>query len=251
MKDYNPFSLEGKVILITGASSGIGRATAIECSKMGANLIITGRNESRLKEAFHALEGKSEEHQMIVADLTNEEHLKELVAKITYIDGVVLSAGQSALSPILFTKRAKIDNIFEVNFFSQIEIIKSLIKKKKLSRGSSVVFISSIAGHTNNTPANSIYGASKAALTAFMKYCVIEFSSKQIRFNTINPGMVKTPLIETGNYTDEDIERNIQTYPLKRYGKPTEIAHGAIYLLSDAAAWVTGTSLFIDGGVSV
>lgn len=251
MKDYNPFSLEEKVILITGASSGIGRATAIECSKMGAKLIITGRDESRLKEAFHALEGKTEEHQMIVADLTNKEHLKELIAKITYIDGVVLSAGQSALSPILFTKRDKIDNIFEVNFFSQIDIIKSLIKKKKLSKGSSVILISSIAGHNNTTPGHSIYGTSKAALTAFMKYCVTEFSSKQIRFNTINPGMVTTPLIQKESLSKEDVEKDIQKYPLKRYGKPTEIAHGAIYLLSDAAAWVTGTSLFIDGGVSV
>lgn len=251
MKDYNPFSLKEKVILVTGASSGIGQATAIECSRMGARLIITGRNESRLKETLNSLDGDSHNNQMIIADQTNEDDLKRLIANVSNVDGVVLSAGQSILSPILFTQKDKKNNIFTVNFFSQVEIVKSLIKNKRLNKGASVVFISSIAGQRNTTPGHSAYGTSKAALTSFMKYCVVEFSSKQFRFNTINPGMVSTPLSRKDSLTKEDVEKDIQTYPLKRYGEPEEIAHGAIYLLSDASAWVTGTSLYIDGGVSV
>lgn len=251
MKNYNPFSLKGKAILVTGASSGIGKATAIECSRMGAKLFITGRDEIRLKETFDSLSGESNNHKMIVADLTNEDNIKELAEQISDVDGIVLSAGKSVLNPILFTKIDKFEDIFKINFYSQVETIKILIKKKRLNKSSSVVFISSIAGHSNTTPGHSIYGTSKAALTAFMKYCVAEFSSKQIRFNTINPGMVSTPIINKDNLTKDDIEKDIQRYPLKRYGKPEEIAHGAIYLLSDASAWVTGTSLYIDGGVSV
>ena len=125
-----------------------------------------------------------------------------------------------------------------------------MIKNKKFINNSSVVFISSIGGNTRFTPGNSVYGITKSALTSFMKFCVVEFSPK-IRFNGINPGMINTPLISQGALSEDDKNADMQTNPLKRYGEPEEVAYSAIYLLSDAASWVTGTSLCIDGGISV
>jgi len=250
MSEYNPFSLKGKTILVTGASSGIGRATAIECSKMGAYLIITGRDNDRLKETFNKLYGYEDNHKMFAADLINQEGIEGLVSSIDPINGVVLSAGRGLTLPIKFSKTDKFKEIFEINLFSQVELLRLLIKKKKFINNSSVVFISSIGGNTRFTPGYTIYGTAKSALSSFMKFCVVEFSPK-IRFNCINPGMVNTPLINRGTLTKEDKEADINNYPLKRYGEPEEVAYSAIYLLSDAASWVTGTSLCIDGGISV
>lgn len=250
MSEYNPFSLKGKTILVTGASSGIGKATAIECSKMGAKLIITGRDEDRLSNTFNCLYGSIENHKMIVADLTNRQQIDSLVSQIGDINGGVLSAGRSMTLPIKFATTERFLEIFEINLFSQIELLRLLIKKKKFINNSSVVFISSIGGNTRFSPGNAIYGTAKSALSTFIKYCVVELSPK-IRFNGISPGMINTPLINIGAITEEDKNVDMQAYPLKRYGEPEEVAYSAIYLLSDAASWVTGTSLCIDGGISV
>lgn len=249
MSEYNPFSLKGKTILVTGASSGIGKATAIECSKMGAKLIITGRDKDRLSNTFNCLYGSIENHKMIVADLTNKQQIESLVSQIGDINGAVLSAGRSMTLPIKFATTERFHEIFEINLFSQIELLRLLIKNKKFINNSSVVFISSIGGNSKFSPGNSIYGTTKAALSSFIKFCVVEFSPK-IRFNGINPGMINTPLINRSTLTKEDKDIDISNYPLKRYGEPEEVAYSAIYLLSDAASWVTGTSLCIDGGIS-
>lgn len=244
---YNPFSLEGKTILVTGASSGIGRATAIECSKMGAKCIITGRNAERLQETYNTLEGK--DHQQVIADLIEQENTESLVAQLSPLDGAVFCAGIGGITiPIQFSTREKFDNVFNTNFFSQAELIRILYKKKKLKSSSSIIMIASIGGITSFNVGNGIYGASKAALNAFMKYCASEFANRKIRVNSICPGMVETPLITKGYITDEQYEIYKGKYLLKRFGTPEEIAYGAIYLLSDASAWITGTSLFIDGG---
>lgn len=243
---YNPFSLSGKSILVTGASSGIGRATAVECSKMGAVCIITGRNAERLQETFDALEGTG--HQLLTADLTEQTDIEKLVAQLPPLDGAVLCAGIGMTVPVQFATREKFDKIFNTNFFSQSELIRLLYKKKVLKSGASVVVIASIGGITSFNYGNGIYGASKAALNSYMKYCAFEFAARKIRVNSICPGMVETPLIVRSAITDEQNKQYIAKYPLKRLGTPEEIAYGAIYLLSDASAWVTGTSLFIEGG---
>jgi NAD(P)-dependent dehydrogenase (short-subunit alcohol dehydrogenase family) len=250
MSEYNPFSLKGKTILVTGASSGIGKATAIECSKMGAKLIITGRDKDRLSNTFNCLHDSIENHKMIVADFTNHQQIESLVSEIDGINGAVLSAGRGKTLPIKFATSDKFQELFEVNLFSQVELLRLLIKKKRFLNNSSVVFISSIGGNSKFSPGNSIYGTTKAALSSFIKFCVVEFSPK-IRFNGINPGMINTPLINRSTLTKEDKDIDISNYPLKRYGEPEEVAYSAIYLLSDAASWVTGTSLCIDGGISV
>lgn len=241
--------MKGKSILVTGASSGIGRQTAIECSKAGARLIITGRNESRLKETFDALTGNA--HEMVIADLLKEKELDMLVSETGKIDGVVLCAGKAMTVPVQFSSREKMDDIFNINFFSPVELLRQLYKKKVLLKGSSVVIIDSIGGTICYSPGNSIYGASKAALNSMMRFCAIEFASRQIRVNCICPGMVETPLIHSGMLTQEQLEEDKQKYLLKRYGRPEDVAYACIYLLSEASSWVTGQDLVIDGGITV
>lgn len=242
---YNPFSLENKTILVTGASSGIGRATAIECSKMGAKLIITARNEERLKETLKQLDG--EEHQYIVADLTKQDDIDCLVNNIQSVDGLVNNAGLGSTRPIRFVKQDKLELVFKINTFSCILLVKELLRRKKLKKGGSLVFTSSIASFYN-TPGNSVYAASKAAITSYMRSCAVELAHMKIRSNAVHPGMVETELILSGTLSDDDLKKDMEQYPLKRYGKPEEVAYAIIYFLSDASSWVTGTSLIIDGG---
>lgn len=246
---YNPFSLEGKTVLVTGASSGIGQKTAIECSKLGAKVIVTARNEGRLNETLGQMEG--EDHLLHVADLTCQEQVEDLVAQLNPLDGVVLCAGKGMTLPFPFCTREKYNEIFDVNYFAPVELLRLLVKKKKLVQNSSVVFVSSIGGVESFSLGNGVYGASKAAVNSTMKFCARELAPKKIRVNSVNPGMVNTKLIQGGAITEEQHKLDMEKYPLKRYGEPEDIAWGIIYLLSNASSWVTGHSLFIDGGVTI
>lgn len=244
ISNYNPFSLENKTILVTGASSGIGRATAIECSKLGSHVVITGRNEERLAETFSLLEGKG--HKQIVADLCKQEDIDKLVAETPTLDGLVNNAGQNSLVTINYIGQADLDQVFQINVFAPIVLTKGLLKKKKIQKGGSIVFSSSISASLS-TPANGIYASSKAAIDSFMRTCAVELGGRGIRANAVLPGTIETSL-GIGALPEEMIAKDKERYVLRRYGKPEEIAHAIIYLLSDAAAWVTGTSLVIDGG---
>ena len=245
---YNPFSLVGKTILITGASSGIGRATAIECSKLGATCVITGRNEERLNETLSQIVGEG--HVSIVADISTQEGIDTLVERSPSVDGLVNNAGVSGNKPIKFYKQDDLDRIFQTNAFAPMLLVKGILKNKKINDGGSIVFTSSVAAY-NSSLGNGIYGSSKAALAAYMRYCARELATKKIRANSIHPAMVETPLIHGGSISETDLQNDMAKYPLGRYGKPEEIAQMIIYLLSDASAWVTGTSMLIDGGVTL
>lgn len=245
---YNPYSLVGKTILITGASSGIGRSVAIECSKLGATCVLTARNEQRLQETMSQLAGEG--HQYIIADLSTQEGIDELSANVPVLNGVVNNAGIGYTKPIAFIRQDDLDLVFKTNAFAPILVIRSLLKKKKIAKGASLVFTSSLATLTTSI-GNSVYGSAKAAVTVFMRYCARELADKQIRSNAVHPGMVETQLIHGHSITEEELQADMQKYPLKRYGQPEEIAHMMIYLLSDASAWVTGQSFVIDGGMSI
>lgn len=247
---YNPFSLEGKTILVTGASSGIGRTTAIECSKLGASVIITGRNESRLQNTLNEMSNQ-ERHISILADITTDDGLNHLVNAIDHLGGLVLCAGKGLTLPLQFATREKIDEIFEINFYAPVELLRTLYKKRKLDKEASVVFVASIGGTRSFLPGNGIYGASKSAFNTIMKYSAREYVQRKIRVNSVCPGMVETPFIHRGTLTDEDLKLDMEKYPLKRYGVPTDIALGIVYLLSDASSWMTGQSLVIDGGLTL
>lgn len=249
MSNYNPFSLDGKTILVTGASSGIGQATAIECSKLGAKLVITGRNVERLQQTFELLEGEG--HAQIIAELTRDEDVKHLAEDCPELNGLVLCAGKGLTLPVPFCTKDKCLEMFTVNFFAPFELLRLLYKMKKIAKSGSVVAVSSIGGNDVFSVGNSTYGATKAALSSVLKFCAKEFAGRLIRVNAVHPGMTDTPLIHRGNITEEQYAADAQRYLLKRYGKPEDIAHGITYLLSEASSWVTGHSLVIDGGVSV
>lgn len=243
---YNPFSLQGKTVLVTGASSGIGRQTAVECSKLGARLVITARNEARLQETLSMLEGEG--HIALIADLTDEEDIQRLAEACPKLDGVVQNAGVVKSKPVAFYTLEDLDAVFSANAFAPMLLNRWLLKKKRIAIGCSIVYTSSVDSvHVNL--GNGIYGSSKAALTAYMRYCAKELAAKRIRVNAVHPGMVETKLIHGGALSEEDLKKDAAQYPLGRYGSPAEIAWAIIYFLSDASAWTTGASLFVDGGL--
>jgi NAD(P)-dependent dehydrogenase (short-subunit alcohol dehydrogenase family) len=245
----NPFSLEGKTILITGASSGIGKAVAQECAAAGATCIITARNEERLSATFSNLDGEG--HQYLLADLSNTESIEAIVEQLPKLDGVVSCAGIVETKMLKFTEEDDLLRLFNTNAFSSIRLIRTLVQQKKLKKEASIVIISSISGVKCGYLGGSIYGATKGALEGFTKATALELAPQKIRVNTITPGMVETSLLKDSEIDSELLEADKLKYPLKRYGNPEEIGYSAVYLLSDATKWMTGTSLLIDGGYTL
>ena len=246
---YNPYSLVGKTILITGASSGIGKATAIECTKMGAKVVVTGRNEERLNQTLAELEGEG--HLAIIADLASEEGVSILVNQCPQLDGLVNNAGSTIMVPTQFISRDKLLQVLEVNTISPILLTQRLLKNKILGKGASVVFTDSISGVNIASPGNVLYSTSKAAINGFVKNAALDLSVKNIRVNAVCPGMIDTHILDKGSVTFEDVEADMKKYPLKRYGRPEEVAYAIIYFLSDASGFTTGASLVIDGGFTL
>lgn len=245
---YNPFSLVDKKILVTGASSGIGRSIAVECSKMGATMIITGRSKQRLAETYELLEGSG--HLAIVADLTKNNELNQLVEQLPLINGLVHSAGMNKRMVCQYIKDVDMNNILNVNLIAPILLQKCILKEKKLANQSSIVFLSSQASN-NPTIGNAIYCASKSAIISYSKVLALELASKKIRINCILPGMVWTDLLANTSISEDLYKKNEEKYPLGRYGKPSDVAFLAVYLLSDCSEWMTGSSIAIDGGSSM
>ncbi len=247
----NPFSLEGKTVLITGASSGIGRGIAVECSKMGANVVITGRNKQRLNETYLSLNGNN--HIQIIADLSNNDDLNSLVEQCPQLDGFVSNAGIPKLMIVKFIQKESLEEIMGINTIAPILLTSALIKRKKVIKGGSIVFISSISGVNISTLGESSYSASKGAIHGFVKGAAIDLASQKIRVNSINPGLIQTDILKLAGemFSEEQINDKLKQYPLKRIGQPEDVAYATIYLLSDAASWVTGTSIVIDGGFTL
>jgi len=242
--EYNPFSLQGKTILVTGAAGGIGRATSLECAKLGASLVLTDINEPGLVETLGMLEGEG--HRYLVANLTSQDALDELVAGLPQLDGFVSNAGVTKPTPVKFINKEDMERIMAINTFAPIYLTQRLLKKKKFNQNASLVFTVSVGGVFTTAPGNAMYGASKGALQVFVRNVALE-GAPRIRCNSVNPGMVNTNLAGR-SYSDEDKARDMETYPMKRYGEPRDVALAIVYLLSDASSWVTGHSLIIDGG---
>lgn len=246
---YNPFSLEGKTILITGASSGIGRATALECSKMGATVIALGRNKDRLQETYNQFESKNCLQYLV--ELTNKDEVDSLISVLPKLDGVVNAAGIVATTLFQYATPDKFRNMFDVNFFAPIEFTRLLLKSKLINKGASIVFLSSVDGPISAHIGNSIYCSTKGAISAVARGMAVELASKSVRVNYVMPGQTETPLIYGENITLEQLALDKKKYPLGRYAKPEEIAYGVIYFLSDASSFSTGTGLVIDGGFTI
>lgn len=222
----NPFSLEGKTILVTGASSGIGKATAELCREMGANVVAPG----------HA-----------TLDLNAPDSWADALRDMPVLDGVALCAGVANMNPFTFVSEEEMQRIFQTNCFGPVMLVKTLIKLKKLQKNSSVVFVSSVDGPLMVHAGNSVYSGSKSALVGMARNMAIDLVAKKIRVNCVLPGTTDTPMIRTANATEEDLANTAMQTPMKRFAKPEEIAGGIVYLLSDAAGYVNGTELVIDG----
>ena len=245
MEVFNPFSLKGKTILVTGASSGIGRGIAVTCSKMGAKVIIGGRNESRLLETISLMEGEG--HSMLLGDLTSKDLLTALVSALPKLDGVVHCAGVGQRIPCKLLQEDDVDKVMNVNFKAPILLQSELLQQKKVNKSASIVFIASIASWSASF-GNSVYSASKGAIISYANCLSLELAPRMIRVNCISPAMVWTDLILAEGIDEEKLREDEQKYPLKRYGQPDDIANLAVYMLSDASAWMTGSNVKISGG---
>ena len=255
MAMYNPLSLWGKTILVTGASSGIGQSTAIECSKLGASVIITGRNKDRLEQTYLELDvSQGQHHQMLIADLTDDNSLEQFVKQLPVLDGVSSNAGVlKSQVPVKFIKNEAMQDVFDANLISHVKLARDLHKKKKLNKNASYVFTASTGGVATHVIGNSVYDMTKAAINAFTKSCAVDFSSRGIRCNAVCPGMIMTPMTKPeGTLSQADYEKDIEDhYLLGRYGQPVEVAHVITFLLSDASSFMTGASVMVDGGCSL
>ena len=249
--EQNPFSLTGKTILITGGAGGIGSATANLCVQLGARVILTDIREDALTATLAALNESQtgEPHLCFTADLTDANQLAALVDFCPQIDGLVCNAGVMKLTLTQFITDEELTRIQRINLNAPILLTRSLLKKKKVKKGGSIVFTASAAGVYRVSIGNGIYATTKCGIDAFMRTVALEMGPKGIRSNSVNPGMVETALI--GSFTEEQKEKEKLNYPLRRFAKPEDIAYGIAYLLSDASSFVTGTALKIDGGMTL
>ena len=248
--EYCPYSIEGKTILITGGAGGIGSEVARVCSKLGARVVLTDIREDALMGALASLEKvDAGEHLAITSDLTNSDELNNLVDRIPEVDGFVCNAGVMKLILAQFITEEELTRIQKINLNAPILLTKTLLKKKKIRKGGSIVFTASAAGVYRVSIGNAIYATTKCGIDAYMRTVALEYGPKGIRCNSVNPGMVETALI--GGFTEEQKQKEMQNYPLRRFAKPEDIALGIVFLLSDASSFITGTALKIDGGMTL
>ena len=248
---YNQFSLQGKTILITGGAGGIGSATAQTCIDLGARVVLSDIREDALKATLASLpESQSGEPNLcFTADLTDADQLAALVDFCPALDGLVCNAGVMKLTPTQFITEEELTRIQKINLNAPILLTRSLLKKKKIKKGGSIVFTASAAGVYRVSIGNGIYATTKCGIDAFMRTVALEMGPRGIRCNSVNPGMVETALI--GSFTEEEKQKEMMNYPLRRFAQPEDIAYGIAYLLSDASSFVTGTALKIDGGMTL
>ena len=243
----NVFGLQGKTILVTGASSGIGRSIAICCSQQGANVVLTGRSITRLEETKSLLSGA--DSKIVPFDLLDIDSLDTFISQLPKLDGVVLCAGIIQTVPVKFISSDTLSDVMNINACAPMMLVQKLVRSNLVSRNGSIVFISSIAS-VHARVGNSIYSASKGAIDSFARCLALELSYQKIRVNTIMPGLIRTGISDSNVIDDDDLNKEESEYPLGP-GSVEDVANGVIYLLSEASRWVTGTSLRIDGGITL
>lgn len=243
----DPFSLEGKRILVTGASSGIGRQVAISCAQMGAQLVVSGRNGERLAATLATLEGNG--HAAVTADLSLQEDIDRLVGDAGVVDGLVHAAGISRLAPIRMLSRMQLDEMFSSNVYAPMLLTRGMLAKKRIAAHGSILFVSAVASHIGPL-ASAAYSASKAALLGAMRTLALEVAKQGMRANCLVPGYVRTPMLDNLNQGGGSIEEHTKLTPLG-LGEPEDIAYAAVFYLSDASRWITRNYFVIDGGLTV
>lgn len=250
---YNPFSLENKVIIVTGASSGIGAQCAIDCSKMGARVVLVARNEERLKQTLEQCEEPSR-HMILPFDLSSSDGLKEtikdVVAKVGKINGVVNCAGMSSVTPLKLVTDELLDQFFRTNVYSAINLSKEVTRIGNYDKehGCSIIFFASIMGLCGEK-CKTMYSATKGALIAAARSMACELAKNKVRVNVVSPGAIETPInAKLPHMADPELRKELEEKHLLGLGECSDIANACIYLLSDAAKWVTGQNIIVDGG---
>ena len=251
----NPFSLENKIILVTGASSGIGAQCAIDFSRMGAKVILIARNIECLKQTLSKMEGSG--HAYYSVDVTDFRALsciiKLAVNEVGKISGVVHCAGISSVLPLKLVKEEDIDNIMRTNVFSAIQLVREVthVGCYDKSNGISIIFLSSIMGVVGES-CKSLYSFSKGAIIAGVRSLAVELAPKNIRVNCISPGVIVTNINKNARHiVDRERRKELENKHLLGLGETTDISNACIYLLSNGARWVTGQNIIVDGGYSV
>ena len=240
-------SLTGKHILVTGASSGMGKVFARMIAAEGAVVSLLARNEERLTQTLNSLNGEG--HKVFVCDLTDDEQIKKVATELNPIDGAVFCAGINDYVPLKFVSQSKIEPIFKTNFYSQVILTQSLVKKKQINKGASLVFISSLSSKLG-VPGTLLYASSKAALDSAVRVMAAEMAPQDIRVNSICPGIVKTEMLSGTNISEEQFVEQEKEYPLG-LGTPEDVGYAVLFHLSDGSRWLTGQSMIIDGGYSL
>ncbi len=250
------FDLKNKIILVTGASSGIGRATGILASQLGASIILMGRNKNELDITLSKMDVSRSPHHILTFDFSRSENFTELFEKISSIsnkiDGFVHCAGISITESLRFITIESVNQIIDVNVKSVIHLISGFRKRRMFNSGASIVLLSSIAALIGESGI-STYAASKGAIISLMRSFAAELIvPDKVRVNCLAPAIVKTALIDKKfeNLSDSAIELLEKKHPLG-FGSPEDVANAAVFFLSNAASWITGSCLVIDGGRSL
>jgi NAD(P)-dependent dehydrogenase (short-subunit alcohol dehydrogenase family) len=245
--------LSGNNIIITGASSGIGRACAVLANSLGANVVLVARDIDRLNQTADLLDVGS--YLLLSKDLTNhnEYHdiVKESVNKFGRIDGMVHCAGIEQTIPLRMMRPKSYYDLFSLNVIAGFELARFITKKGNyVESNCSIVFVSSVMAELGQ-PGKIGYCSSKGALVSGARSMALELASKNIRVNCVLPGIVKTEMVENlfSSLTDDLVDSIIERHPLG-VGEPVDVAKACIFLLSSSSKWITGSSLNIDGGYS-
>lgn len=247
----NPMDLTGKNIMVTGASSGIGKGIAILLSKLGANVVMVARNEERLKETYNELEPGN--HSYYLLDLNHLDEIKRLIDSVCSdglkLNGLVHSAGISRTMPLQYLKLSDLENIMSVNFYSFVELVKQFSIRKNNDNGGSIVAISSISSKVGARGLTA-YCASKGALESAIRSMALDLTPKKIRINSVAPSMIETQIYDGLKelVNTRDFEENLKKRQIMGIGKPEDVANATAFLLSDASGFITGTSMIVDGG---
>jgi NAD(P)-dependent dehydrogenase (short-subunit alcohol dehydrogenase family) len=247
----NPLDLGGKTILVTGASTGIGRSTAMLLSRLGARVVLSGRNVERLCQTAAEMEGAG--HHVAALDLANLDEIAgwiaEMVQVVGPLSGLAHCAGTASMVPLRFLSLKQLEELMRVNFYSAALLMREFAKKRIHQGKASVVFVASVAG-IRGTPARSAYGASKGALIAFAKSAAVELANEGIRVNCVAPSYVHTEMYEkAGDFlTPAQLQASVERRQPLGLGTPLDVAQAIAFLLADTGKWITGSVLAIDGG---